>query len=294
VIHVARDLAGFLGVPIDALAYTAVGMNHLTWFTVVGTGTEDLMPRLRAEARARCGAGQSTEGVGQCFAEAGNAADGAPRRENPFCWELLELLGAFPAPGDRHVCEFFPHMFKRERAYYGKTLGRDVYSFEDTIRWGDKGYAHMQELGLSRQPLAADYLRQIGGEHEQVIEIIDSIRSHKCRVYSANLPNQGQVPNLPAQAILEAPAIAGAQGIRAIAQPALPAAVAGTLATRLAWVETVVEAALEGSRAKFVQALLLDGSVDSIPAAEALADDLLAAQAEYLPQFAATPAAVGA
>jgi alpha-galactosidase/6-phospho-beta-glucosidase family protein len=34
-----------------------------------------------------------------------------------------------------------------------------------------------------------------------------------------------------------------------------------------------------------VQALILDGSVKSIEMAEQLADELLAAHAEYLPQF---------
>jgi len=59
--------------------------------------------------------------------------------------------------------------------------------------------------------------------------------------------------------------------------------VAGTLATRFQWVEAVVEAALEGSRDKFIQALLLDGAVDDPDMVVALADDLLAAQVAYLP-----------
>ena len=73
--------------------------------------------------------------------------------------------------------------------------------------------------------------------------------------------------------------------MRALAQPPLSPGVCGTLATRFQWVETVVEAALEGSREKFVQALLIDGAVQSVEVAWQLADDLLAAQREYLPQF---------
>jgi alpha-galactosidase/6-phospho-beta-glucosidase family protein len=57
------------------------------------------------------------------------------------------------------------------------------------------------------------------------------------------------------------------------------------LTTRYQWVETIVEAALEGSRTKFVQALVLDGATTSIEQAMALADELLAAQVHYLPQF---------
>ena len=54
---------------------------------------------------------------------------------------------------------------------------------------------------------------------------------------------------------------------------------------RLAWVELIVEAALEGSRDKFVQALVIEGAVDSLDTARKLADELLTAQAQYLPQF---------
>ena len=75
------------------------------------------------------------------------------------------------------------------------------------------------------------------------------------------------------------------QELEALAQRPLPAAVAGTLAQRCAWVETVVEAALEGSREKFIQALALDGAVTNLATAAKLADDLLAAHAQFLPQF---------
>jgi alpha-galactosidase len=50
----------------------------------------------------------------------------------------------------------------------------------------------------------------------------------------------------------------------------------------------VVEAALAGSREKFIQALVLDGAVDSIAMAAELADELLAAHAQYLPRFASS------
>ena len=100
-----------------------------------------------------------------------------------------------------------------------------------------------------------------------------------------NLPNAGQAPNLPEEAVLEGPALATGAGLKPIGQPPLPSGIVGTLATRLAWVETVVEAALEGSRRKVVQALVLDGWVKSVAMANQLADELLSAHAEYLPQF---------
>lgn len=143
----------------------------------------------------------------------------------------------------------------------------------------------MKEHAFSPDPLPADYFDKIAGEYEQVTEIIESIRADAGRTFSANLPNLGQIPNLPADAVVECPAVADASGLHAIDQKPMAPGLAGTLATRFQWVEITVEAALEGNRDKVVQALLIDGSVKSVEKAHLLADDLLAAQQEYLPQF---------
>ena len=260
-------LASQLGCKTHDLTCTAAGMNHLTWFTEVRIGANDAMPALRELAKSKL------------LAEHERFIN-----DNPFSWQLFDLFGAFPAVLDRHVSEFFPQFFARGE-YYGKTLGVDAYSFEDCIAYGDELYQQMSAHALSPEPLRGDYFDCIGGEHEQAVEILKSIRGNGERVYSVSLPNRGQVPNLPHDAPVESPAITTANGFRPIMLPPLPAGVAGTLATRFAWVETIVEAALEGSRDKFIQALVLDGAVDSIDTAAKLADELLAAQAEYLPQF---------
>lgn len=286
VFHVGHHLAHLLGVDKKDIRYTALGVNHLTWFTEVRAAGQDMIPRLQAMAREKIG-GIDRAHLGQRFAESGTADRSAPFGcgEDPFTWELVDLFGAFPAVMDRHVTEFFPHLFAGKGSYYGRTLGVDAFSFEGTIAWGDKIFAEMCELAESPAPLPADYFDKIGGEHEQVTEIIESIRHDRGTVFSANLPNRGQIPNLPAEAVVECPAVADAAGLRPLLQPPLPAGIAGTLATRLQWVETVVEAALTGRRRTFIQALLLDGAVTSVTQAAQLADDLLAAHAKDLPLF---------
>jgi len=258
---VAHYLAGHLGVSVSKMNYTAVGMNHLTWFVEIHVDGTDAIPNLQEVAAKRTN-----------------------EDDNPFSWHLFRLFGAFPAVLDRHVCEFFPQFFANGD-YYGMKLGVDAFSFEETIAWGDRVFEQMKEDAFSSRPLSEDYFDRISGEHEQVVDIIASIRGNKGKVYSVNLPNCGQVPNLPGDAIVEAPGIADSFGLRPIVQRALPASLVGTLASRFMWVETVVEAALTGSREKFVQALVLDGAVSSLETAENLADDLLSAHKPFLPQF---------
>jgi len=285
--HTGHYLAAQLGCKSHDISYTAAGINHLTWFTELRIGPNDMMPALR-EAAAR-----------KLPVSVGAGGDRSGRRppptyeqfinDNPFSWQLFDLFDAFPAVLDRHVTEFFPQFFARG-CYYGKTLGIDAYSFEDCIAYGDELYEQMRQDALSPEPLGREYFDRIGGEQEQVVEILQSIRGNAERVYSVNLPNHGQVPNLPADSVVESPGITATAGspptgFRPLMLPPLPAGIAGTLATRFMWVETTVEAALEGSRKKFIQALVLDGAVDSVETATKLADDLLAAQARYLPQF---------
>ncbi len=277
-----RYLAEKLGVTLDRLRYNAVGINHLTWFTDVRVDGRDAMPQLRqiaAQKIERFPNSRSTTPVlpvAQKDVQPFNSPE-----DHPFSWHLLQAFGAIPSALDRHVTEFFPQMFG-DGAYYGKTLGKDIFSFEGTIAHGDKHYAEMRTYAESTAPLPAEYLERFEGEHEQVIDIIESIRSERGMVYSANLANAGQVPNLPLAAIVESPAIADARGLHPILQPALPTALAGALATRYQWVECIVEAALERSREKFIQALVLDGAVNSFQQAATLADELLAVQQPYL------------
>ena len=286
VLHVASYLEGALGLARGELDYTAVGMNHLTWFTGVSSGGADLMPRLVEIGAERSSRDLDGKAIGQRFAEAGTGAERDEATDNPFAWRLCGLFGAFPAVLDRHITEFFGRMFAGKGSYYGHTLGVDAYSFEATIANGDAIFGQMRSDALSGEPLSEDYFERIGGEHEQVTEIIESIRNDSGGVYSANLPNTGQVRGFPEGAVIECPARADAGGFTPLEVGEIAPGIAGTLATRFAWVETVVDAALTGSRDGFVQALVLDGAVESLETARALADDMLAAQAEHLPRFA--------
>lgn len=258
----AHLLAEAVGAGKDAkLAYTALGINHLTWFTSLRCDGVERMPEILARARA---------GEAVC--------------DWPFSSELAGLFGAFPVPGDRHVTEFFPHLHLGKGGYRGQTLGVDAFSFEATIARGDAVFAEMAALAASPAPVDKDYLRCQGGE--EVVELVTCLARGDNRVFSVNLPNRGQIPNLPPEVVVEAPAVTTRDGLRPLIQPALPPAIASLLANRFNVIELTVEAALRGDRELVVQALLLDGSVSGVAAARALADDLLAAQAEHLPQFA--------
>lgn len=204
VFHIGNQLARLLEVPPRDFTYMAVGLNHLTWFVEARADGRDAMPRLR-ELADRQAAREPAPELGLHFAEAGNA-DIEKINHDPFCWRLMQLFGAFPAPSDRHVTEFFPQCFARGE-YFGKRLGENAYSFEKTIAHGDRLYEKMREEAFSPQPPSDEYFVRGGGEHEQLLEIVACIRGGQNRVFSANLPNTGQAAQLPPEAVLEGPAV---------------------------------------------------------------------------------------
>ncbi|MBM4042943.1 MAG: hypothetical protein FJ290_31020 [Planctomycetes bacterium] len=282
VLGVAQYLARFINAPFNEATYTAVGLNHMTWFTEFRHKGRDAWPLVRAELAKRLDA--SPDRLLDAFASLGDGPEALAKLDNPFSWHAFALYGAFPAVLDRHAIEFFPQL-TRGGTYYGKTLGVDAFSMEAVIQGGDRAWEQMRRVALGEEPLPESYFGSGGGEHEQVISIIESVDADAGRIYSANLPNRGQVSNLPPEAVLESPAIADASGLRPIALGELPSGLAATLASRIAVIETIVDAALGGDRALFIQALVAEGSVGSLTKAQLLADDLLAAHAEHLPQF---------
>ena len=285
--HVVWELADLLGAPRDEVSALAAGVNHFTWVYDLRWRGRDAWPLLRdVVARERASGGPQPSGD---VAPGGDTTLARPGwrhvAHNPFSWSLFHAYGAYPAVNDRHVVEFWPERFPEGR-YEGKTLGVDVMVFEDVIRHGDAHYESMRRQAAGDEPLDEAVFERGVGEHSQLTEIIDSIAADDRRMYFANLPNQGAVPNLPYDAVLEMSSVATGRGLTPVRAIDYPDALAATQMRKIAGIEVTVEAALSGSRSLFVEALLMDGSVTDRGVAGSLADDLIAAHRHNLPQFA--------
>ncbi len=284
VFHVERQLAEFIGAPPQELTSLFVGLNHLTFIFDLRWRGCDAWPLVKAKLAEGRGQPFDTARLGQMFSEAGDWLEPFTATDNLFSWSLFETYGAYPAVNDRHVSEFFPERFPGGR-YYGKTLGVDAYSFEGTIAAGDEIYAHMRAQALGEQPLDEWVFERAEGEHEQLIQILRAMEGDERRVFSANLPNRGAVPNLPYEAILELPAAATATGLRPLQICDFPEPLAAIINRKLAATSLTVEAALTGDRGLFVEALLVDGAVTDPEMAAKMADELLEAHRQDLPNF---------
>ncbi len=277
--RVERNLANLAGVSPDEVTSVAVGLNHLTFFYKLYHHGRDLMPVLREKVAAVL-----HDPANSAFPEAGNTFADHPIGANPFSWSLFEAYGAYPSANDRHVSEFFPERFPGGK-YYGRTLGVDAYSLEEVIAWGDDIYEDMGAQARGEKPLNEKLLERRVGEHEQLLQMIASMEHDERRIFYANLPNEGAIPNLPYDAILELPVVAMVGGMRAIHFDDFPDTLAAVLIRKIAANQLTVEAALTGSRELFTEALLVDGAVTDREVANRLRDELLEAHRRHLPNF---------
>jgi alpha-galactosidase/6-phospho-beta-glucosidase family protein len=103
---------------------------------------------------------------------------------------------------------------------------------------------------------------------------------------SMDVRNDGAVPNLPADAIVEVPGMISAAGITPLRLPPLPEPLAQLMERQFAVQELAVEAAVTGNRETALQALILDPVVDSVASAATVLDQLLEAHRDIVsPRF---------
>ncbi len=217
------------------------------------------------------------------------------RAEEPVVKWVLETYGVLPYCW-QHWVEFHPQMQYVDEKYEGRAQGLRV-------RYGIKTHDMDYERGRVKQfedlaeawtqpdagPVTLDALPP-GDEDEgiDVIQIMEAIADNRSETHIVNAVNNGVIPNLPPEAIVEVNASVNAYGVRPIYAGPLPDALAAHLRNYVALQKQMVRAALTGDRQAALHAFLLEPTIGArldIQQTETLLDELLTAHAEHLPQF---------
>ena len=136
-------------------------------------------------------------------------------------------------------------------------------------------------------------LRQMAGTEEleltssaeDVSEVIAGLFTGNPKRLVVNMPNKGELPDLPENAILEAWGNIDTSGIHLEPVKNLSRFLVGLLIPAIESKILSVEAAIEGDMDKLRQAFLLDPTISNIDIIDPLINDLLEAHKKYLPQF---------
>jgi alpha-galactosidase len=192
--------------------------------------------------------------------------------------EIFRTFGVLPGSADTHVAEFFP-WFVTQASDFGRDWGVHHYGLsghrEDKAE-DDEMSSHLEKGGeVSQWPSG-----------ELVAPLIDGVVSGKRISLPMNLPNTGQVTDLPDGVVVECMGRIEDGEIRA-----RDVASAGMASEHLRRVvasqELTVDAAIKGDRSLVLKAMLADPVAGSLPFEHvaSMTDEMLAATARWLPQF---------
>lgn len=190
---------------------------------------------------------------------------------------LFDLYDALPAAGDRHLAEFFPY-FLTDATHQGADYGVKLTRIADR----EKQVASAREA--VRSAISGE-LPPVTRSPEATADIVSAVVNGRSVRTIVNLPNTGQIDNLPRGAVVETLAEITSAGAQPLTVGALPHGVLSTLEPHVVNQELIVRAALEGDRQLALQAMANDPLVHDLAKAKLILDELLVAHEAYLPQF---------
>jgi alpha-galactosidase len=275
--HGWRQIAEVLGAEnAHEVDYICAGINHQTWYTDI---------RFRGR---KVEAGELLE-----------AFERHPRfrEEEKVRIDVLRRFGCYSTESNGHLSEYLPWYRKRPD---------EINRWIDLSRWinGETG-GYLRECTEQRNWFETDFPRWLAEAGAPLAEwrrsdehgsyIIEGLETGRVYRGHFNRRNHGLITNLAQDCIVEAPGFVDRFGLNMVAGLELPLGCAATCSASVNVQRMAVQAAVTGDLDLLRLAVLHDPLVGAVCNPEEvwqMVDEMVVAQAEWLPQYAdAVPAA---
>ncbi|SHG90374.1 alpha-galactosidase [Kaistia soli DSM 19436] len=268
--HGGEQIATVLGAKPGELDFICSGINHQTWFIDV-----------RFKGRK----------VGKDELLAAFEAHPVYSSQEKVRIDVLKRFGVYSTESNGHLSEYLPWYRKRpdeiERWIdmsdwiHGETGGYLRYSTESR-NWFETDFPRfVEEAG---KPL--DHSKRSSEHASHILEALETGRVYRGHF---NVKNNGVITNLPDDAIIESPGFVDRFGINMASGITLPEACAATCLASINVQRMSVHAAVTGDLDLLKLAVLHDPLVGAICSPDEvwqMVDEMVVAQAKWLPQFA--------
>ncbi len=266
---------GYVAVTAKDVDIICAGINHQTWYVRVQYKGKDWTGRL-LEGFERHPVYSETEKVRI---------------------DMLRRFGYFSTESNGHLSEYVPWYRKRL-----KEIGKWI-SLSSWINGETGGYLRVCREG--RQWFNTEFPKWLKAKdrpitaenrgHEHGSYIIEGLETGRVYRGHFNVVNNGAITNLPDDSIVELPGYVDRNGVNIPKVGPLPLGCAAVCNVSISVQRLAVEAAVHGDVALLKQAMMLDpltGAVCDPEDISQMTDEMLVAQAEWLPQYRkAIPAA---
>ncbi len=265
---------GIPDIPRAEIKCNVFGINHFTWLDKASYRGIDLMPLYRRYAEK-----YRESGVPLRPAMAHKSYEFQFNERVKF--DLFFRCGCIAAAGDRHLAEFSP------AAWYLKdpeTIeGWGFHITPVSWRWRDLG----RRMDVAQALLSHRQKMEPAPSGEEGVRQIKAIMGLEDLVTNVNLPNVGQIPNLPMGTIVETNAVFMADAVRPVMAGPLPVSVLELVARPAQNQTDIVTAALHRSLEEAYAVFCRERLLDALTAGDkrALFDEMIAATRPYLPDY---------
>lgn len=262
-----RNIAAILGVEREELVVDYFGLNHFGWFTRLEVDGIDRLAEVREHVYKH---GLLTEDVSKI-----------DYRHADSSWiktfkNIKLIMDHFPEylPNPYLQYYLFPdHIVETSNKDYTRANevmdGREKTLFETVEKF--------EETGILEDSFA------VGVHGTFIVDVTVSIAQNLGKRYVVMTENNGTIPNLPVDAMIEVPAFITADGPKPEFVGDIPYFYKAMIEQQLASEKILVEAIIEGSYEKALQAFTLNKTLPSAKVAKAVLDDLIAANKDFWP-----------
>ncbi len=212
---VLRETRG-IDVPRDALYTDASGVNHFTWITEAKYKDIDLLALL-------------PEFMERYFEDGywGRKGKETPAdRDDPFAYgdkvkmDLWRNYGALGAAGDRHLVEFLPNTWYLKDPETVRRWRFNLTTVDYREARQAERVAESIEMAAGRRPFV------LKSSSEEAVRILKCLLGMGTLVSNVNLPNRGQMPQMPLGSIVETNCVFAHGLVKPVVSRPLPTAAA--------------------------------------------------------------------
>lgn len=267
-----NKIAKVLGLKREEVDIICAGINHQTWYIQIRHKGRDIGA---AELLAAFEADETEMKVEKCRID------------------MLRRTGYFSTESNGHLSEYLGWYRKRQEdlpnwidvgsSWINGETGGYLRVCSERRNWFETDFPAWME-----QPVRP--FTQENRSHEHGSYILEGLETGRLYRGHFNVVNNACITNLPADAIVEVPGYVDANGVSIPRVGDLPP-VCAAICSQSIWVQRLaVEAAVKGDAMLLKQAMMMDpltAAVCNTPEIWQMTDEMLVAQAEWLPQYAA-------
>ncbi|WHE06920.1 alpha-glucosidase/alpha-galactosidase [Thermoanaerobacterium thermosaccharolyticum] len=265
-----QDIKGINDVPREDIKINVLGINHFTWIDKARYKGIDLMPVYKQFVDKYYESGFQSDANDNWM---NNSFVSAERVK----FDLFLRYGIIAAAGDRHLAEFVPGYWYLKDS---ETVREWMFGLTP-VSWRKEDLK--RRLERSKKLISGEEKFELKETGEEGVKQIKALLGLGDLVTNLNIPNYGQIENVPYGSVVETNALFSDNTVKPISSGKLPDSISGLVLRHVYNQETILKAALTKNFDLAFSAFVNDPLVTiSLKDAKKLFKEMLENTKEYL------------